>query len=144
MEAHWAGRAVESEVKEAPTGGLRALVHHLITSASCLAAVLSRCCRYQKLTAYLFARLCALMKFMRVASRQILLFACKCFPSAELLPTSPKARHPSPATRGVLVLVKRPQCDTACCKTNSRPHGSGPGQPGGRDGWCRISCVAKC
>lgn len=41
--------AVESEVKEALTGGLRALVHHLITSASCLAAVFSRCCVFSLL-----------------------------------------------------------------------------------------------
>lgn len=54
---HTPGRAAESEVKEAQGRGLRALIHHLITSAVCVRSCVFLLLLLRKLTVYLRARL---------------------------------------------------------------------------------------
>lgn len=57
VDTHWADRAAESEVKEAQGRGLRALIHHLITSAVCVRSCVFLPLLLRKLTVYLRARL---------------------------------------------------------------------------------------
>lgn len=117
----WAERPAESEVEEALDGGLRALIHHLITSAVCMCV-----CVHISLGA--FSCLCLRERTTRpvctshawVACRQMLLFACKCFLCWI------HSCHPSPKTSTVLRQADAGPTPPAAALTSGALHTSGP------------------